>query len=456
MRLLLLIVPVFFLLSCARQSTHLERIVHSGQIVVIIRSDTTTDYQDPLGMTGLEFELAQEFAKFLNVELKIIVENNLALLFKQLADGKADLAAAGLSMTQNRQHFLHFGPSYLESQAQLVYRIGHQPHPHSLQQLHGRPLEVAADSSHAEFLARLNNDPQLHWYARKAYSTKELIHRVWAKQIDYTIANATEIQLNQRFYPGIAVAFDLPAPINQMAWAVHRRNDRTLVDQTELFFAKLKASGKLEALKNKHYGHTRQLDYVGTKIYLRDIQKKLPQFIDQFKTAALIYDLDWRLLSALGYQESHWEPEATSPTGVRGMMMLTHNTADFVGIHNRLDVQQSIHGGAKYLRYLIDKIPKRITDPDRTWMALAAYNVGYGHLEDARILTQNRGGNPDQWIAVRKTLPLLAQRKWYQHTKHGYARGNEPVVFVDNIRNYYELLVWQSPIDWNGIPSTPP
>jgi len=122
-------------------------------------------------------------------------------------------------------------------------------------------------------------------------------------------------------------------------------------------------------------------------------------------------------------------------------MMLTLNTAKSMGVANRLDPDESIAGGAGYLRALIDKLPERITDPDRTWLALAAYNLGYGHLEDARIITQRQGGDPDNWHNVKERLPLLSKKKWYKNTRHGFARGYEAKHFVRNIRRYYNTLV---------------
>ena len=218
--------------------------------------------------------------------------------------------------------------------------------------------------------------------------------------------------------------------------------DDSLYNETVIFFGKIIQNGTLKELINKYYGHVRKFNYVGTQAYLRDIAKKLPKYIDIFKLSAHAQHLDWRLLAAVGYQESHWNPKAVSPTGVRGIMMLTRNTAKFVGIQNRRDTTQSIEGGAKYLRYMIDKIPNQIREPDRTWMALASYNVGYGHLEDARIITERRGDNPDKWVDIKESLPLLSKKKWYKTVKHGYARGKEPVGYVSNIRNYYELLQW--------------
>ena len=124
------------------------------------------------------------------------------------------------------------------------------------------------------------------------------------------------------------------------------------------------------------------------------------------------------------------------------MMMLTRRTAKELGVRNRLDPKQSIDGGAAYLAKLRKRLPERIQEPDRTWMALAAYNVGYGHLTDARKLSIKDGGDDKLWMDVKNYLPLLSQKKHYKNTKHGYARGNEPVSYVQNIRRYFDILAW--------------
>ena len=128
-------------------------------------------------------------------------------------------------------------------------------------------------------------------------------------------------------------------------------------------------------------------------------------------------------------------------------MMLTRTTAEQMDVSDRNDPRQSILGGARYLRVVEKKIPKRIDPVNRLWLTLAGYNVGFGHLEDARILTERDGGNPDIWLEVKQRLPLLAQKKYYSTVRHGFARGNEPVNYVDNIRNFYELLVWFTTTD---------
>lgn len=123
------------------------------------------------------------------------------------------------------------------------------------------------------------------------------------------------------------------------------------------------------------------------------------------------YNIDWKLLAAMGYQESHWNPKAVSPTGVRGIMMLTQQTAGQMGIKNRLDPKSSIFGGAKYLDKIRRRFPKDLTEPDRTWFAMAAYNVGYYHVRDAQKITTQQEKNPNKWNDLQTTLPLLARKK---------------------------------------------
>jgi len=165
-----------------------------------------------------------------------------------------------------------------------------------------------------------------------------------------------------------------------------------------------------------------------------------------FKAAAKKYHIDWRLLAAIGYQESHWNPKAISPTGVRGIMMLTRKTATELGV-NRLDPASSIEGGAKYYSQILNKMNPDIPQPDRSWLAMAAYNIGYYHLQDARRITRLRKQNPNYWLDVKKSLPLLTQKKWYSKTRYGYARGYEPVQYVENIRSYYDILKWTDGAD---------
>jgi membrane-bound lytic murein transglycosylase F len=168
----------------------------------------------------------------------------------------------------------------------------------------------------------------------------------------------------------------------------------------------------------------------------------LPRYRDFFLEAERSTGIDWRLIAAIAYQESHWDPLAISPTGVRGMMMLTAHTADMMEVGDRHDARSSILGGAHYYLRVRLKVPERIHEPDRSWLAVAAYNLGFGHLEDARILTQFQGADPDQWDEVRERLPLLSDKAWYSRVQRGFAPGQTAVKYVDNVRRYYEILMW--------------
>ncbi|MGH8162055.1 MAG: transglycosylase SLT domain-containing protein, partial [Gammaproteobacteria bacterium] len=182
---------------------------------------------------------------------------------------------------------------------------------------------------------------------------------------------------------------------------------------------------------------------VATRLFLNDVGNRLADYAASFERAAQATGLSWQLLAAVGYQESHWNPHAVSPTGVRGLMMLTIPTARSLGIHNRVNPKLSIIGAARYLVQLRDRLPASIRPPNRQWMTLAAYNVGYGHLMDARRLTQRQGGNPNLWADVKKRLAQLNEHHYYRHTRYGYANGVGAVHYVANIKNYENILSWR-------------
>ena len=214
-----------------------------------------------------------------------------------------------------------------------------------------------------------------------------------------------------------------------------------------MFLHQFRTSGRLVELQNAFYFPQDHLDRVGMFTFLQQVRERLPPLLPMFQEVAHVHGMDWRLLAAMGYQESHWKPDASSYTGVRGIMMLTQRTARQLGVTNRLDPEQSIEGGARYFIRLRERIPDRIPEPDRTWMALAAYNMGMAHLEDVRILTQKQGGNPDAWADVNKRLNYLSQEKYYSQMKYGYARGFEAKQYVENIQSYYEILMWMDTRD---------
>jgi len=460
MRKIVLSLAAVFLVSltvllnaCAPQNSLLEQVRNDGELKVLTRNGPTTYYIGPHGPTGLEYELLQAFANHLGVKINLVVEDNLEAMMNTIANGDAQIAAAGLTITDDRKKLVRFTPSYQTITQQVVYRRG-SDRPRKVEDLINGHIEVIARSSHAEKLNQLKFQyPDLNWDENAEIGSSELINLVAEDVIDYTVADSNEVSLVRRYLPEVQVAFDLTQP-EFIAWAMPKNNDESLYKAAENFFTKIKNNGELKRLIALHYGHVRKYDYAGTPTYMRHIQGRLPTYQKSFLNAAENNELDWRLLAAVAYQESHWNPQAVSPTGVRGIMMLTKVTAKQLGIRNRTDAKQSISGGARYVRAMYNKFTD-IPDPDRIWLALASYNVGYGHVKDAQMLTKKRGGDPHKWTDVKKTLPLLRKRKWYRQTKYGYARGGEPVRYVENIRSYYDILRWQTERNSPTKPSKP-
>ncbi len=435
---------IIILIVLNAEKTSLEKIKQRGEITVLTRNTATTYYEGLDGKTGFEYDLVRLFAEQLGVELKILLPGNFNEIIPMLNGNQADLIAAGLTVTEARKGLVRFAPSHTEITQELIYKTGKKKkRPRKIEDIIGKHLEVVAGSSFEERLVELRKThPELTWVANEEMDSDELLQMVAEEKIDYTVIDSNEFELNRRFYPELRVAFDLSEP-QKLAWALRKgTNDEALYQEAETFFKNIRDDGTLTRLLERHYGYARKFKPVETTVFLRHVQNRLPLYKSMFIEAGKRYDFDWRLLAAMAYQESQWITNAVSPTGVRGIMMLTQRTAGQLNVRNRLDAQESIMGGARYMRLLMEKLPESITGQDRIWMAMASYNVGLGHLEDARKITKQQKGNPDKWLDVKERLPLLSKERWHRKTKYGYARGREPVVYVRNIRSYFDILVW--------------
>ncbi|MET0068087.1 MAG: membrane-bound lytic murein transglycosylase MltF [Candidatus Thiodiazotropha sp.] len=440
--LLCLLIAMISISSCSIPPPLVERIKESGELRVVTRNSGTTLYEGSEGLTGFEYDLVQLFAEELGVKVHFIIPQRFDDLLPTVINGDAHLAAAGLTVTPEREAEIRFGPPYQEITQQVIYRGGSK-RPRKIEDLLGRNLHILSGSSHEEELLRLKkNYPVLTWVSHSDLESAELMQMVEDKEIEFTIADSNEFAVTRRFMPHIKVGFDLTKP-QPLAWAMAHAEDASLYNAMETFFERIREDGTLSQLIERYYGHIGRLNFVELRTFVKHYNNRLPKYLDFFKEAEQLTGIDWRLLAAIGYQESHWNPKAKSPTGVRGIMMLTLATAKHMKIESRLDPEQSIIGGAKYLRFVENRLPDDIPEPDRLWLTLAGYNVGFGHVEDARVLTQQLGDDPDKWADVKKHLPKLSLKKWYKKLKRGYARGSEAVNYVDNIRAYYELLKWQ-------------
>lgn len=428
--------------TCQQPPTLLEQVRALGVLKVATRNSPTAYYLGVEGPEGPEYELAAGFARALGVELELRVLASAPAALDEVRRNRVHLAAAGIVASAARRERAAFGPVYERIGQHVIYH-SRRPLPASPTDLIGARIEVTARSSHAESLAALAAEvPGLAFVEVADVDQLDLMERVSNGSIDATVANSSEFLIGRHLHPDLRQAFEL-AQSEDVAWGLNPR-DRSLDPLVERYFERLAASGELRDLLARYYRRAERFDYVDSVNLVRHVRERLPGLRPFFEEAQQDTGLDWRLLAAVGYQESKWDPNAVSFTGVRGVMMLTTDTARRMGVADRLDPRESILGGARYLVEVRSKIPARIPEPDRTWFALAGYNVGFGHLEDARILTQRHGRSPDSWDDVRAHLPLLAQERWHVETRLGYARGWEPVRFVDNVRSYLGMLVWMT------------
>ncbi len=433
---------VLLLAGCTRhEPSALDAVRARGELRVVTLNLPTCYYLGAHGTEGLEYELASRFASQLGVKLTMYPVVNERAMQDELAASRADIAAASLTDSADWQRVGDAAVPYANIPQLVVYqRSGVRPR--DTLQLESARLAVRAGSPQEFILDRLRQTvaPTLQW-VQTAPSSADPIEDVDSGSADYAITDAREFSYARHLYPNVLVGFALP-DTRPVQWIV-RKGATALLEAVDQFFGALAQSGELTQVVQEASGDTRRFEYEESREFQTHVADRLPRYRSWFEQAAAQVGIDWRLLAAIGYQESKWDPQAASDEGARGLMMLTADTAQAMGIRDRNDPQQSIFAGARYLAQVRQMIPDRIPEPDRTWLTIAAYNVGFGHLEDARVITQALGKDPDSWAEVREELPLLAQGRWYARAKRGYARGWEPVQFVDRIQRFLTLLEWQ-------------
>lgn len=450
---LLPLLPLLALLGACEGGDALEQIQARGKLVVVSRNGPTTFYKSRSGPAGFEYALAGLLADDLGVELVMQPAFSLEEIFARLRRQEAHLAAAGLTLTARRAALYPHSIPYEGLTTQVVYVAGRR-RPRTVQDLPGMSIVTLAGSSHADALAALREAtlPTLEWREIEGADTMELLEMLDGDEVQLALIDSSEFAVQQGLYPRLKVAFDLDSEQDMVWYLPPEADNARLLARINQLFEHLQADGTLARLRELHFGHARTVSRVGSHRFTRLMRTALPPHRGLMEKIAAEYQMDWRLLAAIAYQESHWNPVATSPTGVRGMMMLTLPTAAEMGVGNRLDTAQSLRGGARYYKDIKRRLPADILEPDRTWLALAAYNIGMGHLEDARVLTERQGGDPHLWRDVMQRLPLLHKSDYYRTVRHGYARGLEAVTYVQNIRHYYSILRWQDIPGHNAKP----
>jgi membrane-bound lytic murein transglycosylase F len=404
---------------------------NEGKLVVIVPAT------DSSAEAEFNRELLKLFAEELHSELVLIPaqRDKIGSLLKK----HRGHFSASSSRSVIKPGGLHYGPSYQTVREYAVCnREGNRVK--NKKELVGASLAVISGSAQDAALREAQKElPTLHWKTLHGITSAKMLEEVSNGLYDCAAANELQLAEARNYHSNLYAATELASPSN-LAWGFPNDVDPKLLQRSEEFFARIEKNGTLNDLLDRFYGHSDRLGVNDSAAFIERFHTVFPKYRHLFDEAALFTGTDWRLIAAIAYQESQWDPLATSFTNVRGMMMLTEATADRMNVRNRLDAGESIRAGAKYLQLIKDQLPQRIAEPDKTWMALAAYNQGYGHLEDARVLTKRNGGDPDSWNDVKRWMPLLNRPEYYETLKYGYARGGEAVILVENIRSFYDIL----------------
>ncbi len=412
----------------------------SGVLHVATRNGSTTYYLDrhenPIGP---EHSLVSQFAQSKGWKVNWTMHDSTADVLRALENGDTHLAAAGLTHLPSRDKRFARGPAHTEITEQLVCHREMRPMPRLPENMIDIDINVTADSSYAETLAALAaTHDGLEFSEDENLTTELLLSEVAEKKLDCTVADSNIVQIMRRHFPHLEVAMNLTSG-NNLGWYLPMGSD-DLADDTRAWMNSQAGDEAIGDVENQFYAYIGDFDFVDLRALNRRIDDRLPKFIERFAEAEMATGIPAELLAALSYQESHWDPTAVSPTGVRGIMMLTRNTAESLGVMDRLDPAAAIDGGARYLADRHRRLPDTIPEPDRTFLALASYNIGRGHLLDARQLARDLGKNPDSWEDMKAVLPLKADKRYYPSTRYGYARGYEPVHYVQRIRNYQDVI----------------
>ncbi len=415
----------------------LHKIINDGQITVITRNSAHCYYTYRDEPMGFEYELAKEFAAYLGVQLKLNIIEDWEEMIPALEDGIGAVIAAGMTITPKRQKQAAFSDGYMDIQQHIISRRN-SAKIKKPEDLSGKTIHVRTATSSQERLEELQKQGieftiQLH----HDLPMEALIQHVDNGEIEFTVADSNVALLSRRHYPGAIMAGAI-SDLQQLGWAVHPEA-RRLKAKINSFFKLIKNDGKYDEIYNKYYGNVTSFDYVDLSIFHRRIKTRLSRYSPFIKAAANKHGFDWRLISAQIYQESHLNPRAKSPAGAKGLMQLLSKTAQSLGVKDVYNPVENINAGVQHLKNLYDLFDGS-EGTDRMLIALAAYNIGQGHIQDARRLAIEMNLDPNSWESLAKTLPLLRFRKYYKKSKYGYCRGTEPVRYIKQIMIYYDIL----------------
>ncbi|MDM8538895.1 membrane-bound lytic murein transglycosylase MltF [Desulfobacterales bacterium HSG17] len=434
---LLVFLIVLFQYDKKKQHQHLNRILQNGKLSILTRNNAHCYYDYRGEKMGFEYDLAKAFADYLGVRLSVQVVHDWNRMIPALIAQEGDLIAASLAVTPERQKTISFSKPYLSIQQHIIVHRKNRD-VKNITDLSNKTIWVRKGTSYEENLLELkSNGYTIDLKTTDNLSTESLIRMVAEEEIEITVADHNIALLNQRYYPQIKVGGSI-SQSQYLAWALPPQS-YGLQKKTNHFFAEIRENGQLNEIYNRYYRDLQDFDFVDIRAFHQRIETRLPRYQKLFENICAQYNFDWRLIAAQAYQESHLNPKAQSHAGAYGIMQLTKTTAKSLGVTRIWDPEQNIQAGVRHLAYLYQLFDKAHGE-DRQHIAFAAYNIGQGHIYDARQLARKKGLDPNKWDSLEVTLPLLMQKKYYQKAKYGYCRGIEPIRYIRQILMYHDIL----------------
>jgi len=429
-----------------KRTPQLTQVTDRGVLRVATLIEPTLYIPDSYRPQGLEYDLSQQFAERLGVKVDYVVVPTIEAAYAALADNRVDIAAAGLAIDPARQQQFAFGPPYLTVSRKLIHAAD-KPPPQGLADLAGQTIALASGSASQQWIQGLGRQGSpASLITEERQDQLAILEGIRRGEVDYGLTLSHIALLAHKLSDDVAIGPAVGPPVS-LAWAFSRKADDSLLNAAGQFFAEIRSDQQLKGLVDRHYAQFERLDESLSRRFLQDLEHQAAPYLVTFRRAGERYQIDWRLLASVGYQESKWQPDAVSHQGAYGLMQITLPTARELGLTDPGNPTANIMSAAKYIAQLRGLVPEEAEEPDRTYLALAAYNVGIGHLSDAIELTRHQGGDPSQWADVRTRLPQLSEPTIYRDMRYGYARGSETVNYVENIRAFHDLMIWTATRD---------
>ncbi|WP_253696443.1 membrane-bound lytic murein transglycosylase MltF [Bdellovibrio bacteriovorus] len=415
----------------------LSRVQAKGEVVVLTTQSPLIYSKPKKGVAfGIDHDLLENFAHRYNLKIRYVVLPDEDSVIRALMKGEGDIAAARLRTPRNNTGFLK-SPAYEETFLSLYCHKKSQVQ--NIQDLNGKRIQLLNKDNYFGLSQRLLQlSPSVQLEILENTKTQDLFTGLPQRKTDCVIAENFSGDFYTRYHTSVEKVTALTESYS-LSWLLTPDN-YDLVQLMNAWYQQASRDDEIMRTLDRYKTYLAQLDKRDIAQFFKKIRSTLPLYRQAFKDAGEEHGLPWQLIASVAYQESHWNPDARSFTGVRGLMQLTTETADHVGIEDRTDPMQSIWGGSKYLRYLWNRTPNDLNPKDRLALTLAAYNVGVAHLKDAQKLAEKMGRNPNSWRHLREVLPLLANPDYAAELEYGPARGYETVDFVERVKSFYNLM----------------